>query len=130
MPEQGSIPDAGQQPAGVVGFSPTAPAWRTDVGCLVLLAAVPRTPRNPGKPAQARVIEAPGSYPHLPGFLRLFPFDIHSAFSWPFLSGQPRSDTIVLPQLSYNFAAIAPMCSDESIKLGADVSAVCDRPER
>jgi hypothetical protein len=84
MPEQGSIPDAGQQPAGVVGLSPTAPAWRTDVGCLVLLAAVLRTPRNPGKPAQARVIQAlvvTRSYPRHPAATRLFPFDIHSAFS-------------------------------------------------
>ena len=37
MLEQGSIPDAGQQPAGVVGLSPIAPAWRTDVGCLDLI---------------------------------------------------------------------------------------------
>jgi len=63
MPERGSIPDAGQQPAGVVGLSPTAPAWRTDVGCLVRVAAVHRTPENPRKPARARVIQAPGSSP-------------------------------------------------------------------
>lgn len=43
MPEQGSIPDAGQQPAGVVGLSPTAPAWRTDVGCLDLIRCEWRT---------------------------------------------------------------------------------------
>ena len=32
LPERGSIPAAGQQPASVVGLSPTAPAWRTEVG--------------------------------------------------------------------------------------------------
>jgi len=63
MPEQGSIPDAGQQPAGVVGLSPIVPAWRTDVGCLVRVAAVPRTPENPVKPARGLVIQAPGSSP-------------------------------------------------------------------
>jgi hypothetical protein len=32
LPERGSIPAAGQQPASVVGLSPTAPAWRTNIG--------------------------------------------------------------------------------------------------
>ncbi len=32
LPERGSIPAAGRQPAGVIGLSPTAPAWRTDIG--------------------------------------------------------------------------------------------------
>jgi hypothetical protein len=61
MPEQGSIPDAGQQPAGVVGLSPTAPAWRTDVGCLDPLAAAAEPPGNPMKPARGLAIQAPGS---------------------------------------------------------------------
>jgi hypothetical protein len=63
MPEQGSIPDAGQQPAGVVGLSPIVPAWRTDVGCLVRLAAVPGLSINPRKPASILASKDPGSYP-------------------------------------------------------------------